>query len=184
MTKVRILLAVIVVVSGLLAASIVDSIVVREDLSNQSDQIDRMFNTIVGQSETLISQTDFYEEEIARIEEERDFYKEQMDYWKSRAAYSGTASGDTDRMNPGGFESIEELGQWLADSPIPDREFIWRIYDCDNFAIDLSLEGFIDGKWVGLAGDDHHWFNFTYINNDIIRIEPQTREYEYWGPID
>jgi hypothetical protein len=184
MNKIRILLAALVVVSGLLTASIVDSVRTRGDLTNQEGRIETLCSALTSQSELFTNQVELYQTEISRLQDERDAYKEQAEYWKGRAAFSGQASGETDRMSFSGFESIEDLDQWLADSPVPDREFTWRVYDCDDFARDLCIEGWIDCKWIGLAGDDHHWFNFTYINNDIIRIEPQTREYEYWGPID
>ena len=113
--------------------------------------------------------------QINRLELERDFYQESLTFWKK--AYSGKDISYRE------FASVEELEEWLAQDPISDRR--WHpLYDCDDFAMDLTLSALGDGYWIGLGATNNHLFNFTIIGNDVYRIEASQDEVEPWGTID
>jgi len=82
------------------------------------------------------------------------------------------------------FNSVWELQQWLGNDPTSENQYITRFYDCDDFAMDLTLAAIRDGRWIGLFATDGHLENFTVIGNSVYKIEPQTDEVSFWGNID
>jgi len=157
-----------------------------------SYQIQQQEN-VITQHESEIAQYESRVEEYAKqlgecegkiryLEDNIDFYKGEAHYWRS--AYSGKVTGQVDRLlGYNEFSSLEELEQWLKSDPISEHK--WHPnYDCDDFAIDLTLSALADGYWVGLGASDNHLFNFTIIGNDIYRIEAAHDEVEPWGVLD
>lgn len=127
-------------------------------------------------------QVGYYETRIAELESEIKFYREEAQYWQSEAALNGVVAGQTDRLNE--FSSVQDLEQWLANNLISEREWIFPYYDCDDFAMDLTLAALADGYWIGLGSSETHLFNFTIIGNDVYKIEASQDRVEAWGAID
>lgn len=82
------------------------------------------------------------------------------------------------------FESVEELEEWLADDPISENEYVSTTYDCDDFAIDLSLAALADGYWIGLRLAPNHMSNFTIIDGCLYLIEAESDRVDYRGTLD
>lgn len=139
------------------------------------------------QSAFLEYQIQQYEGERAQSEDRIEQYKEQVASYKEEISqlediidFNEKATG---LCGYNEFSSVEELEQWLEDDPISEHE--WHPnYDCDNFAIDLTLSALADGYWIGLGASDDHLFNFTIIGNDVYRIEASQDKVEPWGTLD
>lgn len=82
------------------------------------------------------------------------------------------------------FGSVEELEQWLVGNSISENEYIKDTYDCDDFAVDLTLSALADGYWIGLGCYTGHMFNVTIMGNNIYKIEAESDKVDYWGAID
>jgi len=82
------------------------------------------------------------------------------------------------------FRSVWELERWLSHDPTSGNEFIPEFYDCDDFAMDLTLAAIRDGRWIGLFASDGHIKNFTLVGDSVYQIEPQTDEVSFWGYVD
>ena len=82
------------------------------------------------------------------------------------------------------FRSVWELERWLSHDPTSENEFIPESYDCDDFAMDLTLAAIRDGRWIGLFSTEGHLKNFTVIGDSIHEIEPQTDKVSFWGYVD
>lgn len=85
------------------------------------------------------------------------------------------------------FSSVQVLRQWLWDNPISGNQYIPGVYDCDDFAMDLTLAAIRSGRWIGLFASDSgggHLKNFAVITNSVYVIEPQTDEVSFWGYVD
>lgn len=82
------------------------------------------------------------------------------------------------------FDSLWEVQLWLWNDPTSENQYIPTYYDCDDFAMDLTLAAIRDGRWIGLFATNEHLKNFTKIGNSIYEIEPQTDEASFWGYVD
>jgi len=82
------------------------------------------------------------------------------------------------------FADKEELREWLRQDKTNELEYIYKRYDCDDFQIALSIAAAEDGYFLGLKGALRHFMNFTVIDGEMYKIEPQTDELTYWGKID
>ncbi len=120
-----------------------------------------------------------YKEEISQLEDIIDFNEKEAQHWKT--VFYEKATG---LCGYNEFSSVEELEQWLEDDPISENKWIYRTYDCDNFAIDLTLSALADSYWIGLDASDNHLFNFTIIGNDVYRIGASQDKVEHWGTLD
>lgn len=164
-------------------ANLRDLIAVKEEqttyLESQARQDVARYEDSIKQYKDQISR---YEERIPQLEDIADFYRDEADYWKT--AYNEKVTGQVVRLcGYNEFSSLEELKQWLEDDPISEHK--WHPnYDCDNFAMDLTLVALADGYWIGLGASDNHLFNFTIIGNDIYRIEAHQDKVEPWGTLD
>jgi len=174
------------IVSWLLLSSLVLIFQMAGQLDDREEQAQILATSLETQGDLCVALEAQYKaqylDQIAELEDERDFYIEEARYWQERAAFDGIASGQTDRF--GQFGSLLELEQWLADDPISERRAIPVRYDCDDFAIDLTLSALADGYWIGLGCTDTHMFNFTIIGNDIYRIEASQDRVLPWGMLD
>lgn len=171
------LIIALMIVGGLLYASQIDNAKSKGLLAIQEEQK----ASLESQINLYESLTDQYEIQVLQLEGEVDFYKEEAQYWREEAAFRGVDQ-QTDKLRE--FSSVAELEQWLADDPISEHKPIPKKYDCDDFAIDLTLSALADGYWIGLGVREWHMFNFTVIGNDIYKIEATTDEVEFWGLID
>lgn len=82
------------------------------------------------------------------------------------------------------FGSVSELQWWLWNDLTSEHEYIPIYYDCDDFAMDLTLAAIRDGRWIGLFAINGHIKNFAKIGNCIYGIEPQTDAVSFWGYVD
>lgn len=82
------------------------------------------------------------------------------------------------------FESLDYLREWLASDSTSENTYIENDYDCDDFAVDLTLSALQDGYWIGLIISANHMFNFTIIGNDVYFIEAETDVVYFWCNLD
>lgn len=80
---------------------------------------------------------------------------------------------------PREFESVHELRQWLEADNTSEQQWIFDVYDCDDFARDLVKAAYQDNYLMGIYVDDFcnhtsHLMCTTIIGNGIWAIEPQT----------
>jgi len=106
---------------------------------------------------------------------------EEVSSLKAEIALWSIDYGDTKLKE---FGSVEELEQWLADDPTSENEYVKTTYDCEDFAIDLSLAALADGYWIGLCLMPNHMSNFTIIDGCVYRIEAESDRVEYRGTLD
>ncbi|MBA7715405.1 hypothetical protein ES703_124448 [subsurface metagenome] len=178
-----VIIVALLIVGGLLSASLIDNAKYQELLVAEQEK-----NTCLeGQISLHESQATLYESQIAQsemqilqLQGEVEFYKEEVLYWQSETVYRLDWQGGKLRE----FGSVEELEQWLADDPISERKWVYDLYDCDDFAIDLVLSALSDLYWIGLGVTDTHMFCFTIIGNDIYKIEATSDRVEPWGVLD
>lgn len=187
-----IILSIILVVCGLVMRGYIDSnsdlkdsvISLKADVGLLEEQIGRYKQDEIAYREEITQISDSLSWALRQIDElelKRDFCQEDSIFWKK--AYSGKAEGNIGGISYREFASVGELEEWLAQNEISDRK--WHpLYDCDNFAIDLTLSALGDGYWIGLGATDNHLFNFTIIGNDVYRIEASQDGVELWGTLD
>ena len=92
------------------------------------------------------------------------------------------AEGLSDNMV---WESRIELQEWLWSDNTSDGKYIPTLHDCEDFAIELAIAAYREGKFIGLLETQYtngtkHITNFAIVKNDNhfrgveqIRIEPQ-----------
>ena len=87
-----------------------------------------------------------------------------------------------------GFISTGEVRNYIATVNITEREYS-KLYDCDDFAMDMAAQAMKDGEDIGLAlilkekyGEIYkvHVTNFVIVGNNIYRLEPQTGVISNW----
>jgi hypothetical protein len=159
-----------------------DLLIIKEEQSAFLEYQIQQYEGERAQSEDRIEQykeqVASYKEEISQLEDIIDFNEKEAQHWETLFHEKATGLCGYNE-----FSSVEELEQWLEDDPISEHE--WHPnYDCDNFAIDLTLSALADGYWIGLGASDDHLFNFTIIGNDVYRIEASQDKVEPWGTLD
>jgi len=86
------------------------------------------------------------------------------------------------------YRSRSELEQWLYANPISERTYKPYVYDCEDFAMDLSIAAAQDGYIMGLLLKEgrryDHLKAFTPIGNKVWEIEPQNDGIKRWGVLD
>lgn len=86
------------------------------------------------------------------------------------------------------WNSKPELLTWLNKNDISNNLYNYDVYDCDDFAMNLSLAAAIDGYYIGIKADkiDGQWHmeNFAVIGNYAYKINPQTDYTTYWMRLD
>lgn len=132
----------------------------------------------------LISENDSLRSEVSQLEDAAEYWEDEASNWENEANTWMEAYYELESL--GGyreFGSLRELEDWLRDDPTSGRHYS-SSYDCDDFAIDLTLAAIRDGYWIGLYSEDDHVMNFTIIGNNVYSIEPQTDQVELWGFVD
>jgi len=86
-------------------------------------------------------------------------------------------------VEPRHFQSLAELEDWVNDWTFYREEYPWYMfgdspYDCDDFSIVMVSDAALDGYILGLVVDTerHHALVCAVIGNDIVFIEPQSKE--------
>jgi len=82
------------------------------------------------------------------------------------------------------FADKGELREWLRQDKTNELEYIYKRYDCDDFAVALSIAAAEDGYYLGIKGSLRHLQNFTIIDGKMYKVEPQTDEIIYWHKVD
>ncbi len=81
------------------------------------------------------------------------------------------------------WKNVTKVREYVRGTGIPDKEYIKTVFDCDDFAISLSLQALLDRRFLGILDilrvnrsgiESHHWKLFTLVNGDIYEVEPQT----------
>lgn len=165
----RAIIIALVIVGGLLCASLENNLVLRENSAIRGEHTAYLENqSILDKEQALLDK-----EQILQLQDEIRLCEE--------AQHQQVAFGGNRLLE---FGSVEELELWLTNDPISDREWVEEIYDCDDFAVDLTLAALADGYWIGLGIAPLHMFNFTIICNTIYRIEASSDEVTHWALVD
>ncbi|UCC90750.1 MAG: hypothetical protein JSW24_00865 [Dehalococcoidia bacterium] len=125
----------------------------------------------------LMSENDSLRSEVSQLEDAAEYWEDEANTWME-AYYELESLGGYRE-----FGSLRELTDWLRDDPTSERHYS-SSYDCDDFAMDLTLAAIRDGYWIGLYSEEDHVMNFTVIGNNVYSIEPQTDHVELWGFVD
>lgn len=78
------------------------------------------------------------------------------------------------------FESKNEIWKYVQSTSIPNREYVEKDYDCDDFAIDLAIQAMKDRRPIGLFlildrdEEKLHLKNFAIRGNHILEVSPWT----------
>jgi len=94
-----------------------------------------------------------------------------------------------ERAHPREFESLDELKAWLAKDDTDKTIYIFGsgclgAYDCDDYAVALVYNAFLDGYSISLQVEGNHMLNSTIIGDRIYFIEPQNDKVWLWGDRD
>ena len=74
------------------------------------------------------------------------------------------------------FNTPKELMAWLKLDDTNENEYQDGKYVCSDFAIDLTIAAYNDGKFMGISriSNARHQVCFTIIGNKIWEIDPST----------
>lgn len=132
----------------------------------------------------LMSENDNLRSEVSHLEDVAEYWKDEATNWENESDTWMEAYYELENLRGYiEFGSLRELEQWLRDDPTSQHSYS-SSYDCDDFAIDLTLSAIRDGYWIGLYSEEDHVMNFTIIGNLVYIIEPQTDYVELWGFAD
>jgi hypothetical protein len=84
------------------------------------------------------------------------------------------------------WNNVNDLKVWLSSDNTSEKEYSTD-YDCDDFAVDLCLNGLKHGKLFGLymtKNDTLHLEAFTFIKNEIWKVETQTDNIMHIANVD
>lgn len=82
------------------------------------------------------------------------------------------------------FADKGELREWLRQDKTNELEYIFKRFDCDDFAVTLAIAAAEDGFLLGIRGSLRHVQNFTIIDGKMYKVEPQTDDIIFWHRVD